>query len=737
MLPPIDNYKQEASTSFSIPSPGSKSKFENQPIFDTIKDQLYLKINQHSYLVGLLKKIKSFKKAKIDYNKLQKFSSKNIKIILNNLDIINMIFNFIKISKTTIMYEEKSCCAEEINDIEQYNEELSTLGNNECYSNFIKIDDEEVKEETKENYETKNEIIKKEIITNKIIKNEIKSEETTIGIKNTEKDQLKNSINEFLNKTKFLYVNDLEGPLICDIELLNLDKNLKFFSDNNNYFKDLISPKNINNDLYIPLPEWAQSINSFNLNCKLYIILGILLLLYYSYYYIKGKIYKNNELSQILAKYEEKIKKINNCKAYLKSYCPMIIYNCFSSGVLKDIFKFSTVSYLKNNNNNYKENIENIKEIFENTIQKLKNEIHNCQDNNKKIEKLFEYITFYTFDDILNSRHFIYLSFLNYLLDYIQNDLIPGSISLKIIDIYNIIEDLKKKWYPKRIIYINEIITLIIDILKYDYAIKNIICYGSNATGLDIIGSDIDLIIYYKEIEKSNGNLLEDLNKKLSNLNISDLEIKFLGKASVPIIKLKYNIYNRLLNYNDFCWINSILYAEKQYKFLEIEDFIEIKIDISCTTDDNYFANIQKMTKMITDEIKDNKIIKPVIIYLKILLKIGNMNSVHEGWLSSLSIVIMTINTVKTYIKENNEDEINPYKIMHSFLKRFSNYNFDYEIDINGYNKPCIQPNNDDEKRFMIINPINNDIISEKSYHIKEIKHSFEKLLYSLQNFPF
>ena len=56
MLPPIDNYKQEASTSFSNPSPGSKSKFENQPIFDTIKDKLYLRINQHSYSAGLLKK---------------------------------------------------------------------------------------------------------------------------------------------------------------------------------------------------------------------------------------------------------------------------------------------------------------------------------------------------------------------------------------------------------------------------------------------------------------------------------------------------------------------------------------------------------------------------------------------------------------------------------------------------------------------------------------------------------
>ena len=101
------------------------------------------------------------------------------------------------------------------------------------------------------------------------------------------------------------------------------------------------------------------------------------------------------------------------------------------------------------------------------------------------------------------------------------------------------------------------------------------------------------------------------------------------------------------------------------------------------------------MTKKILNEINKNEIIKQVILCLKLILKKNNMNSLYKGWLSSLSIVIMTINTVKTYIKENNDNEINPYKIIHFFLNRFSNYNFDYEIDINGYNKPCIQPNND------------------------------------------
>ena len=68
-------------------------------------------------------------------------------------------------------------------------------------------------------------------------------------------------------------------------------------------------------------------------------------------------------------------------------------------------------------------------------------------------------------------------------------------------------------------------------------------------------------------------------------------------------------------------------------------------------------------------------------------------------------------------------------------MKRFSNYNYDYKININGSNSPCDQSNVPlKKKRFVIINPINNTNISEKSFKTPEIKKSFANLLKSIED---
>ena len=726
-MSPIVHLNQEMPTTLSNPSQGNQSKIENHSIFDSIEDKLYVKIkqNQLSYLVGLLKEMKEYKGFKINYKKLSTFLKEQLTIILDSLDIIKIISNIETKSQNSSIniFDENTYCAQTINNIQKDNEELSSLVNDDLYSKF------------NYDYMDKNGEIEETNVTNK---NEIKIEKSKEQLKdeenedeekeNAKKDELKKNTDEFLKNTKFFYLNDLKGPIICDIKLLNIKKNLKFFAKKS-YFKDLISPKYINNDLYIPLPDWAYSINSFNLNCKLYIILGIIVLLNYAYYYIKGKIFINNKLRKIKVKYKEKIKKINNAKTYIYHCSPKIIDLFFSSGVKKNILENAINLYFKNNNSYNK---GNIKEIFENILNNLENDIINYKGN--KIEKLFESIEFYSFDDILNSSQFIYLSFLHYLLYYIQKYLKPKFISLELININNIIKNLKTNWYPKRNSYIYEIITLIKNLLQYDYEIISIINYGSFATGLDIIGSDIDLIIYYKEKRILNGTLLYNLYVKLSNLINNNLEIKLIDKASVPIIKLKYNIFNLLNNYYDFLYINWIIYTINQYKYLDIEDFIEIKIDISCTTEQNVVAYRQKMTEIIKNELNKNELlIKPVVLYLKLYLKVSNMNSLYNGWLNSLAIVIMTINTVKIYKKDNNNDKITPKEILYLFLKRFSNYNYDYEIDINGSN-PCDQSNViPKKKRFVIINPIDNSNISEKSFNTPEIKKSFAKLLNSIE----
>ena len=55
-----------------------------------------------------------------------------------------------------------------------------------------------------------------------------------------------------------------------------------------------------------------------------------------------------------------------------------------------------------------------------------------------------------------------------------------------------------------------------------------------------------------------------------------------------------------MLVYNyELSWVNWVIYAINRYKFLDIEDFTNISIDISCTREENYVANINKMTEII------------------------------------------------------------------------------------------------------------------------------------------
>jgi hypothetical protein len=105
-----------------------------------------------------------------------------------------------------------------------------------------------------------------------------------------------------------------------------------------------------------------------------------------------------------------------------------------------------------------------------------------------------------------------------------------------------------------------------------------------------------------------------------------------------------------------------------------------------------------------------------------------NMISVWKGWLSSTAIFLMTRNIVKTYIKENHKNDLSIGKLFILFLEKFSNYNYDYIIDKDGYDIPYIQCSN--KKRFIIENPIHPELnISEKFFNTEDIKTVFANLL--------
>ena len=713
---PTLNLKQVIATSLANTLiQGDKEKIENLSMLVRESGKLYFKLKEDSFFVMLLKELQN-SKGDIIRDKVFEFLKKNTKIIINSPGIINILsksFGKFHISITPEENEENKnyidedsnsneLCEEEINVMENNYEESSSLANNEEFINFSNLDKMNTEDNTKE------------------AKDETKSEKN----ESEEINLYKQSIDEFLKDVKFFSLNDFIDILVLDINLLNIEKHLKYFS-NNTFFQDWISPEFKGNYLYIPLPNWANSFKTFNFNCILFAIIELIILLNYQIFNLKGEASKDSVGIRINDKYKRKIIKIKNLKAYLITHYPKINEFLLLPKTLNYIAENCSKSYLNKYNHQYKETNINYPLLFKDILNELKANLEQQYSKNEEIiEKLFEKITFYTFDDILYGKHFIYSSFLNEILDFTKN-LISNILSPQIQKIYDFISFYKPKWYEIR----NHCIKLTENLLnnnslEEEYDIIKF-SYGSYTTGLDILGSDIDFAIFYKAKKETDENFLLKLSDKIINKKNKN-KILFLGiepipYATVPIIKLKYNLSNEI-NMKYFC--NNI----KKYKFFDIQSINEIKIDLTPTDDEKEIEDIIKMKNFIIEELNKYPIIKPVVIIIKSLLMKKNMISVWKGWLSSTAIFLMTRNIVKTYIKENHKNDLSIGKLFILFLEKFSNYNYDYIIDKDGYDIPYIQCSNN--KRFIIENPIHPELnISEKSFNTEDIKTVFANLL--------
>ena len=704
----------------------NKEESDNLSMLVRRAGKLYFKLKENSNLIGLLKELKDIK-GKIIRDNLFKFFNQNRQLIINSPEIIKMISKYKIFGKLNIPIipekneENEKCsenpknCAEQNLDIDKKSNELceqqlsimdddnaklSSLGNNKEYNNLISEDSNLQEEET-----------------------EWEKKETEVDTK-SEKDEKKEinelikSIDEFSKEIKLFSLNDSIDTFICDINLLNVEKYLKYFS-NNNSFKDWISPKVIEKYFYIPLPNWANTCKSFNFNYILFIIIELILLLNYQFYELKGMNYNCYDSRYINDKYEGKINNINNLKTFLIKYYPNNIEFLFSPNVLKFTSTISAQLYLDKYNIQKIENKEHLPYFFEQILNELKANLEKYSNNEEKIEMLFEKITYYTFDDILYVRYFIYSSFLTLILKYIIEQL-SNDLSPKIKDIYNKIWNFKPTWVLIRDDYINVFLFQVYNLLNDDYYIQ-FHFYGSSTTGLDNIGSDKDIMIYYIPKKNVYVDFLGNLNQKLKLLKqeYDCMKINPIFNAKVPIIKIEINLSEEVFDKK---------LKNETFNIFNEKDVTTIKIDISSTDNLKTLENIDKMTLLINNELKNYPIIRSVVSYLKFYLNKYKMNSVIDGWLSSTAIFFMIRNIVKTYIKEYPIETLRVGKILILFLVKFSNYNFDYLIDKDGYDKPYIEYDTKDNK-FYITNPIETDKNVSPNPKIEQIKKCFAQLL--------
>ena len=207
---------------------------------------------------------------------------------------------------------------------------------------------------------------------------------------------------------------------------------------------------------------------------------------------------------------------------------------------------------------------------------------------------------------------------------------------------------------------------------KFDLKIGN---YGSYFTDLSIEGSDMDICIIYKAKENVNLNFYNELYNLLKKQKPFLFKIEPLY-LEIPLIKLEIDITDEIKI--PFCNL---------YNYINYEDFTRIKIDINVSDNQEYLENCEKNVEYVKSMVKKYPQIRPVLLFLKRYFKKMNMNKVYFGGISSYSLFLLVLNTIKSYSKYN----LGISQLLFKVLEKFSSFdfkengigtnNYDYKLD--------------------------------------------------------
>ena len=258
------------------------------------------------------------------------------------------------------------------------------------------------------------------------------------------------------------------------------------------------------------------------------------------------------------------------------------------------------------------------------------------------------------------------------------------------------------------------------------YNIINLIVYGSQASGLSLPESDIDLLLIYYDSNDSLEKFISDLYNILLNSKKFNNVIS-LPKASSPVIKIEYKI-NSYSQYDDISLIHMDISFHNIYP----------------NRNTIYFTPSLLIVKYIQKSVEYLPQSKNVIIVLKKYLKNLGLNNYYTGGLNSFSIFLMVFAFYKYEIKILGNDLVNNYYIgqfLVQFLDFFSKFDFNkYIIDINkdipfiikstfNENKNTKQ---NDNSNAVILDPFTLNNIACNSFRICEIQQKFDSLKQNL-----
>ena len=304
--------------------------------------------------------------------------------------------------------------------------------------------------------------------------------------------------------------------------------------------------------------------------------------------------------------------------------------------------------------------------------------------------------------------------------------------------------------FYNEIIYKNEIIfplkrklnSIVLKIINQEinkslksYNIINLVIYGSQASGLSLPESDIDLLLIYYDSNNSLERLINELYKCLQ-ISHKFFNVTSLPKASSPLIKIAYKINNNEMDI-------SILHMD-----ISFHNIFPNKTTI-------YFTPSLLIVRYIQRSIEYLPQSKNIIIIIKKYLKNIGLNNYYTGGLSSFSIFLLVFSFYKYIIKLFGNDVVNNFYIgqfLIQFLDFFSKFNFNqYIININkeipfiikekrNICEICEKDSNNKNKfinqnemaNAVILDPFTLNNIACNSFRINEIQQKFDSLKYNL-----
>jgi DNA polymerase sigma len=273
--------------------------------------------------------------------------------------------------------------------------------------------------------------------------------------------------------------------------------------------------------------------------------------------------------------------------------------------------------------------------------------------------------------------------------------------------------------------YLNEVETLIKSELQSKYEIKYG-HYGSHFTNLSIEGSDVDILIYYKNKDQNNKEFFKDILSVLNQHEDKFLSIQSILTASVPVIKLQICIKNEIKDIK----FEHMGYLEGYW------EFDKINFDLTFTQNEQEYLHSQQIVDYINKSINTYPMITYLLLILKRYFKIMKMNKSFHGGLSSFSLYLLIL----SFCKKFPTDITSKGKALFSFLGMFSFFEFDkLGIDVEHSNifyylnnTITINNNNNNnseesfsKKEINIKDPLTKLNVAKSSFRVDDIQTTF------------